>query len=192
MSNIQVIDDFLPAQVFFNIQDQITSSTFPWFVSNSTVGLQADGDSACNDLYNWQMYHLFYDSSNLLNAPTAPILNPFLERLDPVLLLRLKANLNPIAHEVIEHGLHIDIYPEELAEHSTTGVFYLNTNNGYTIFEDGTKVDSVENRLVLFPSTMKHSGTTCTDQPFRLVLNVNFILKGSDIDKSQHEFYKNA
>ena len=45
---------------------------------------------------------------------------------------------------------------------------------GYTSFEDGTKVESVENRFVTFDSDIKHSGTTCTNQKVRLVLNINY------------------
>jgi len=56
-----------------------------------------------------------------------------------------------------------------------TSIYYFNTNNGYTLFKDGKKIDSVQNRLITFPSSMEHTGTTCTDQPFRLVLNMNYI-----------------
>ena len=40
--------------------------------------------------------------------------------------------------------------------------------------EDGTKVESIGNRLVTFDSHIKHSGTSCTDQKYRLVLNMNY------------------
>jgi len=51
---------------------------------------------------------------------------------------------------------------------------YVNTNNGYTKFEDGTKVESVANRLVTFPANMKHKGTSCTDEKIRVVINFNY------------------
>ena len=54
------------------------------------------------------------------------------------------------------------------------GLFSLNDNDGYTIFEDGTKVESVANRLVTFPSQTKHAGTTCSDQVSRVVINFNY------------------
>ena len=41
-------------------------------------------------------------------------------------------------------------------ENSLTSILYINTNDGYTKFEDGTIVESVENRLVTFDSRMKH------------------------------------
>jgi hypothetical protein len=55
-------------------------------------------------------------------------------------------------------------------------VLYINSNNGFTIFEkDGEKINSVANRMVIFSADDRHSGTTCTDQQFRVVLNLNFI-----------------
>ena len=57
----------------------------------------------------------------------------------------------------------------------TTVVFYLNTNNGYTLFEDGTKVDSVANRMVMFNGNTKHTSASHTEgDRFRFVLNINF------------------
>ena len=51
----------------------------------------------------------------------------------------------------------------------------MNTNNGYTLFEDGTKVDSIANRMVVFDGNTKHTGSTHTDDDrFRFVLNINF------------------
>ena len=54
-------------------------------------------------------------------------------------------------------------------------ILYLNTNNGYTKFEDGTKVISEENKLIIFDAGQKHSGTTNScDAPYRLVFNLNY------------------
>ena len=55
-----------------------------------------------------------------------------------------------------------------------TAIFYLNTNNGYTLFEDGTKIESVANRLLTFDANLPHTGTSCTDKQFRCVLNINY------------------
>ena len=57
----------------------------------------------------------------------------------------------------------------------TTAVFYINTNNGYTEFEDGTRSESIANRMVTFPANLKHRGTTCSDEKTRIVINFNYI-----------------
>jgi hypothetical protein len=55
----------------------------------------------------------------------------------------------------------------------------MNTNNGYTEFEDGTKVESVANRIVTFPSVTKHRAVSQTDEQRRVVINFNY-LKGKN------------
>ena len=67
--------------------------------------------------------------------------------------------------------------PDEKLKQWTTSIFYVNTNNGYTKFEDGTKVESVANRMVTFPTNMKHTGTSCTDEKMRIVINFTYFEK---------------
>ena len=50
---------------------------------------------------------------------------------------------------------------------------YLNTYA--TKYEDGSKIESVANRLLSFPSNMKHTGTSCTDEKIRIVINFNYL-----------------
>jgi hypothetical protein len=53
-------------------------------------------------------------------------------------------------------------------------IIYINTNDGFTCFKDGAKVESIENRCIIFPGNLMHSGSTCTDSPLRMVLNINY------------------
>ena len=80
-----------------------------------------------------------------------------------------KANIILRRSKIIEHGFHNDVKFQ-----CRTGILYLNTNDGYTCFEDGSKIESVENRFVAFDSGLKHSGTTCTNERCRIVLNINY------------------
>ena len=73
--------------------------------------------------------------------------------------------------EIKKFELHTDVSFD-----CRTAVYYINSNNGYTYFENGEKVESVANRLVAFPSQMKHGGTTCTDTQTRVVINLNYLL----------------
>ena len=55
------------------------------------------------------------------------------------------------------------------------GVLYsLNTCDGYTIFEDGTKVKSVANRALLFDPSIPHCSTTCTNAWYRSNIILNY------------------
>lgn len=76
---------------------------------------------------------------------------------------------------IVEHGLHRDVEDAEHLSDLKTSIMYLNDNNGYTKFEDGTKQHSVSNTMVTFPNSIKHTGSTCTDCNCRMVLNLNYI-----------------
>jgi len=91
-----------------------------------------------------------------------------------VLWIRIKANMNPATHEHVQLGQ----FHQDYEFPCTTSIFYINTNNGWTEFEDGTKVKSVANRLVTFPSQMNHVGYSCTDEQVRIVVNFNYIRHG--------------
>ena len=53
-------------------------------------------------------------------------------------------------------------------------MFYLNDNDGVTVLNDGTEVESVANRLLLFDASKPHHSTTCTDADRRVNLNFNY------------------
>ena len=55
-----------------------------------------------------------------------------------------------------------------------TGIFYLNTTNGPTIFEKTETIKSIENRMIIFPTKMLHAGSTHTDTEVRGVINFNW------------------
>ena len=91
-------------------------------------------------------------------------------------LQRVKINLQERQEKIIEHGMHIDY--NDAPENALTSILYINTNNGYTKFETGEKVESVENRLVTFPNSLKHTGTTNScDEKYRCVMNIDWIKK---------------
>ena len=118
--------------------------------------------------YNYQFGHSFYFNYGF-KSENAQILIPILERLNPTAILRIKGTLLPRSEKTIEHGYHLD------NESSTSGaIYYINTNNGYTKFKEGGKIDSVANRLVLFNTDEYHTGATCTDEKVRVLINFNY------------------
>ena len=112
--------------------------------------------------------HFTYDQQNV-TSEWFNILGPVLRELNPKSLVRIKANLFPKTTEIEEHGYNVD-FPFECS----TSIFYLNTNNGYTKFEDGTVVESVANRLLTFPTLCKHTSSSCTDVAARVTINFNY------------------
>ena len=63
----------------------------------------------------------------------------------------------------------------------TTAIYYVNTCDGFTEFEDGTKTEAVANRLVKFPSNLKHRGVSQTDTRFKCVINFNYFTPSKQI-----------
>ena len=173
---IDIVDNYLPEQGFFNIFNQMKEFSFDWHLSTiiNTKNPLYDPYTAEELVGNMQLCHVFY-RAHQNNARTFPLLTPVLEKLDPVALIRIKANLSLSTIGIMEGGMHIDVEDEDTPDCVRTSILYMNTNDGYTLFEDGTKVESVMNRLVTFPCTMKHAGTTCTNAPFRMVIIFNYI-----------------
>ena len=75
----------------------------------------------------------------------------------------------PNTETLHEHGTHIDLPFSHKA-----GILSINTCDGYTKLEDGTKIDSVANRMLLFDASTLHCSSTTTDQPVRVNININY------------------
>ena len=170
---VDIKENFLEPDVFSTLLRLLSSDTFPSYYSrvliyNHNDDLEISGSYSIKDLLNNQFDHSVY-SGYRIRSNVFDILEPVFEEMDIKSLIRIKINLNPRTEKVIEHGLHIDYNFD-----SITSILYVNTNDGYTKFEDGTKIESKENRLVTFPSSMYHTGTTCTDAPGRIVINFNY------------------
>ena len=82
---------------------------------------------------------------------------------------RIKANLT-FKTPTIEPGPFHRDYAD-----IKTAIFYINTNNGYTEFESGVRVSSVENRVCIFDSNLKHRGATHSEGgQQRIAVNFNY------------------
>ena len=169
---IDIIENFLPDNDFKQIHDKLFSENFYWALAHDVVSKKPKWGATCEEIYNWQFIHNFYESPATLSQDIN-IINPIMKIIDPRLLIRIKANLTPRADKIVEHGFHCDVEPP--IPGATTSILYFNSNNGHTKFEDGTKVPSVANTFVSFPSNMRHTGSTCTDVKFRGLINFNYI-----------------
>ena len=172
---LKVLDNFLPQDQFKPIQDFFLSGELVWLWTNSIAG---ENDS----LDNYQFIHQFFNVRNpyleIKYSPYSNYLKPILLKLAPMYMLRVKANLRPRTNLHHKANWHTD-----LNIHSLTAIYYINSNNGYTEFESGEIINTVENRIVIFNSDLKHRGVSCTDQKRRIVLNINYI-PGNLTDKS--------
>ena len=180
VDKIKIEDDFLKQEEFDQIQKGMWGNNprIPWFYASL---IDIDSENEKNDVTKFQFCHLFYVALNeALPSPFLEELDSIMIKLNPVSVFRIKANLLTRTSNIVENTLHVDIgnlrkpLSEEKLKQWTTSIFYINTNNGYTKFEDGTIVESVANRMVTFPANIQHTGTTCTDEQARIVINFNY------------------
>ena len=160
----EVIDNFLDKKNFKNIQENIFySENFPWYFGPvlDYVGEKGFDQS--------KFVHVFY-SHNSPNSKSMDLLLPIIKKLKCISLIRIKANSNYYTNKIMEGKYHID----NKHKGTTTAIYYLNTNDGYTKFKNKGKVKSVENRMVVFPSNLEHQGYTCSDKLKRVVVNFNY------------------
>ena len=157
----EIIDNFLNVEEFNTIKNIICGNEFSWYFQEF-VAHSDDTDA-------YYLTHTFYDYSNIRCGLYNTIIIPILKKLDVCAIIRARANLYPNINQFIENANHVDY----LYEHKGA-ILYLNTNNGYTILEDGTQIESIENRLLKFEPHKKHRSTHCTDVKRRMNINFNY------------------
>jgi hypothetical protein len=167
---MKVIENFLPPETFQYVQSQLLSPAWPWYFQNH-VDYAEESENLEKSQFCYQLYR-----NHTWQGAGESIVTPFLHRLKAVALVRVKANLQVRTETRKQNNFHVDLLnpDHEPYENLLTAIYYVNSNDGVTVFEDGTEVESVANRMVVFPSKTKHTGTTCTDQKRRVVVNFNF------------------
>tara|TARA_B100000925_G_C21804215_1_gene385956 strand:- start:10 stop:492 length:483 start_codon:yes stop_codon:yes gene_type:complete len=159
--NYELIDNFLEPKDLKTIQDLFLGNKIAW---NCLDGAVSPNDG------NYQFVHVLYTQYSPC-SPFFDALGPIWQKLQPCSIVRSKANLNMKTIEHVESEYHTDV------DNCITAIYYVNTNNGYTEFEsNGMKVNSVENRLIIFDSNEKHRAVTTTDTSRRVVINFNYFI----------------
>ena len=177
LDRLNIIDNFLSPDEADYLEERMEANMgpnrFPWYHGN--IGSdERFSDSGLNpDLDNFQLCHVFYNNHSLVEGDKySKLLNMFLSRIIPFALVRIKANLLPKTNKIKKFLYHTDFEPAP--KNLQTAIYYVNSNNGHTIFENGTKIESIKGRFISFPAHMRHKGTTCTDKMHRTVINFNY------------------
>lgn len=140
----------------------------PWYPKGPNVG----GSSIANE-----MTHVFKSDSMPQDSGWLGAVLPILYRSvnDVMAVYRVKANLGFKSVEPIMSGWHIDTdFNGKPLLNAWTGIFYINDNNGKTIFKDGAEVESRANRFLMFPNNTEHCGVSSTDTDMRVLINFGF------------------
>jgi hypothetical protein len=170
----KVIDNYLDEEYFNSLVNLFSSpkntgnALMPWFFQSSTVYPKIGEDELDEDKF-FYMVHMLYDK----NVPISNMyekLIPVFQTLGAKALIRTKINLYPNTETLHEHPMHTDYD----FSHSAA-ILSLNTCDGYTKLKDGTKIDSVANRILFFDGSEEHCSTTTTNVPARNNININFV-----------------
>ena len=182
MSEIKIVDKFIHPNEHEELQNIMRQKEFPWTLAPKTGEMDMNGKST--DPLNTQLNHWFSDYEYAQFSPFFKYVLPLVNQQRIVAISRIKANLQLCTENPIKSDYHVDLSLrygiQDIPEpHLTTIIYYVNTNNGYTEFETGEKVESVANRAVIFPNTLRHRGVSQTDTHYRAVINLNLCLSAA-------------
>jgi hypothetical protein len=177
---MDIIDNVLPEKEFGGLQSYMMGDDCPWFY-------QEDGT----------LSHLFYSAKGQLPredeeicAATAVILDPIMVKLGVIKPYKVEgyfkggiSNYDKDVKTVKDIGMVKDTYISGRSSINTNNddkiaVFFVNTNDGYLEFEDGTKVPSIENSMVVFGSDVNYRAVEVNDSSRRVA--INFIYQAQD------------
>ena len=185
---IEVYDNFLPKEEFENLRDIIVwNFSLPFYFQPSVTAFDTNDNCKDNGFWNWYAtHHLYkdddYDSPRssdfsddyIFSTHFKSVYDSFIPRFEEMgiytRLQRIKINMYPYTTEVMEHDPHYDNEKEHRG-----ALFSLNTCNGFTKLHEGTRIDSVANRLMLFYPHHMHNSSTTSDAPARYNINFNFL-----------------
>jgi len=167
-----VIDNFLSPEEFKKLKDYFYySRELPWYYSPYTVLPEA---KEADEPDHPQLQHVLLSPKTgepvWYHSGSTMVLD-LINKINPNTLYRIKLNMQ-FPNKIQErNALHLDL--PNFSEH-TIGIYYLNTCDGYTFLKDGTKIDTIENRLVLLSGDTMHTGCAPTTGR-RVVINIDFI-----------------
>ena len=157
--NLKIIPNHLKYYTFTELKNTIADKNFRWYFSQSS----GEPEQYSNLLY------YDHEFSEDVTPKLKRNLATLCYQLGAIAVLIIKVNATP--KNAPQQEWHTDW---QISTPSKTCVLYLNDNDGYTEFMDGTKVESVANTAVIFDTNTKHRGVSATNVDRRLVLNVSY------------------
>lgn len=163
-SEIELIDNALSEEDFNKLSYHINNHG-EWLFKKDIV----DDSKSFPISYFVHAYYDYHEYSTYVSYDFE-VLKPIIKIIKPNVLKRVKANMYVNQNKFAVHDYHRDSVDDNMK----IGLFYLNSNDGYTEFLDGTKVESVANRLILFNSSLVHRSTNCINDWNRITINFNY------------------
>ena len=163
MTDFKIIENFLDKKIHGEIKNTMLGIKFPWYYANKVTNYDPVQDFVFN--------HIFWRDNEPVSNFFPTIIMPIIGNLKFNYLHRIKANAYTKKKKHITHGFHIDTFRPHIV-----ALYSINTNNGFTEFENGKKIESIENRIVIFDGSIKHRSVTQTDEDLRVNINFDLIV----------------
>jgi hypothetical protein len=164
----KIIDNFLDDESYKNLNYVIKSNSFNWFIEKEDT-INNNKNLNLNGFFN----HVFYNNYEPVSSYFKTLIVPILKKLNVCSIINIRANLSLRDVDTIECGVHTDNYSNS----AYTAILFLTKCNSKTILElPGKKinVESIENRMLIFKSKIKHKVIYHTDVHKRFAINFNF------------------
>jgi hypothetical protein len=163
----KIIDNFLEKEDFYKFQGEIFNiNNVPWYYRNSQT---TDSINDMDDIgyFTLSFFNNWCNDFNGFNY----FLYKIYEKLECRALIQSRANLCLKQKEIKKLYFHTDYTFK-----CKTAILYMNSNNGATILDENKqiKIDSIENRIIVFDSQIRHSVLAQSDTKRRIVLNINY------------------
>ena len=161
----KIIDNFLEKETFYKFKEVVFNGNVNWFFKEH----QSSDEDKKNDPGFFSLNFFGNFSSDFIGFDY--FLLKIYEKLNCKALVQSRANLYVKQAENNKLFFHKDFEFE-----CNTAIFYMNTNNGGTILgrKENIKIDSIENRILIFNSQIAHSVKYPTDVQRRVIININY------------------
>jgi len=172
----KIIDDFLSEEDFDKIKTTFfpkteNSQKLPWNYQKGIVRDPESGPTGYEE-HDWMYSHSFISSETEKKSQDIDLIQSILKILKNKYaseIIDARANLLIPTPNHIHHEDHTD-----RNSFHKVALFYITTNNGFTVLKDVAKIDCIGNRMVIFDGSIYHHSVTSTDD-VRSVININFI-----------------
>ena len=173
--NYQIVDNFLDKAHYNKLKNFLYSSNVPWFFRKNDVENPKTGHNS-NGFFTFCWYNNSRPDYHLFDEHLSPVLN----KLNCYTPIQVRANLTLRDVDSIDSDWHTD----DNVVYGTTAILAFTSCNAKTLLSVDNKiisVDSCENRLIKFKSTILHKLIYSTDIHKRIVINLNYVTKDCNL-----------
>jgi len=173
MKKLEIHKNYLSKKDFKNISELVVSNYFPYYYQDYQVKLKKHPE---------QQYfsHTVMMDGKMNSNYYEKLIIPFAVKLNIKDLIQVGINFTVNQNKAVISDWHTDAineFKKRKIKKGKTAIYYVNTNNGFTEFKTGEKVNSIANQFVIFDKDLKHRAIQQTDTKYRIVINFNYTEK---------------